>query len=276
MNELLSQPAVQSSLVPFVTALIASIPFVVTGRRWSGLVVAVGFYVAVYFITSFEFFPLTSTRKLLLCGLVSIVPAMLLDGRRDNGRYVSPAIFILAGAALLWVVWPLVQQAETVMVAVLLAGGGVLYVGGVTVATTALREQPYHAGAALLSLAMGTGAAAVMGASALLGQLALALGSACGAWLLLAVVRPQWVAGFSLTLPAAFLAALIGYSGVVYASLPWYVLIPLALIPILVYAVPQRNELAPWREALRAVMVAAPAAIIAVVVAWKVAGAPPM
>ena len=275
MNELLSQPALQSSLIPFCTALAAGVLLVAGAGRWAGLSVLVGFYAAVYLIAGFEFAPLTSTRKILLLGLGAIPVGVALDALRINARVGAGALFWLAGAALLWVVWPVVQR-EEVRAAVGLGGMGVIYAVVVTSMATELGARPRHAGVALLTMSLGTGGAALMGASALIGQLGLALGAATGAWLLLAMFKPTVGAGNTLTLPVAFLNALLGYSALVYARLPWFGLVPLVLIPLLARFVAPDAKVASWRQTLWLVLLTSPLAALAVFLSWWVEGAPPL
>lgn len=275
MNELLSQPALQSSLIPFCAALAAGVLLVAGARRWAGLAVLVGFYAAVYLIAGFEFAPLTSTRKILLLGLVAIPVAAVLDVLRKKARVGSGVLFWLAGAALLWVVWPVVQR-EELRAALALGGMGAIYAILVTSFVSELAAKPRHAGGALLAMSLGTGGAALMGASALIGQLGLALGAATGAWLLLAMWKPTMGSGNTLTLPVGFLNALLGYSAFVYARLPWFALLPLGLIPLLVRFVAPGAKVASWRQTLWLVLLASLLAALAVFLSWWVEGAPPL
>lgn len=275
MNEFLSQPALQSSLIPFCVALAMAASLLAGAKRWSGLAVVAGFYAAVYLIAGFEFAPLTSTRKILLLGIAALLAGIALDALRANARVGAGALFWLGGAALLWVVWPVVQR-EELRGAVALGGMGVIYAVGVMSLTSELAAKPRHAGVALLTLSLGTGGAALMGASALIGQLGLALGAATGAWLLLAMWKPTLGAGNVLTLPVGFLNALLGYGAFVYARLPWFALLPLVLIPLLVRFIAPAEAVASWRQTLWLVLFTAPLAVLAVFLAWWVEGAPPL
>ena len=275
MNELLSQPALQSSLIPFGAALAAGALLSVSARRWAGLAVMLGFYAAVYLIAGFDYVPLTSTRKILLLGLGMTAVALLLDALRVNARVGFGALFWLAGAALVWVLWPVVRR-EELQAALALGGAGAIYAVVMTSLASELGAKPRHAGVALLMVSLGTGGAALMGASALLGQLGLALGAACGAWLLLAMWKPDIGVGSTLTLPVGFLSALLGYGAFVYARLPWFSLLPLALIPLVARFVAPDEAVASWRQTAWLVLFTSPLAALAVFLAWWVEGAPPM
>ena len=77
MSDLLSNPAVQGGVAPFVAGLIVT---VLLGRfRLGGLAVAAAFATAVYFIAGFNFTPLSATRKIILLGLAAPVVGIVVD-----------------------------------------------------------------------------------------------------------------------------------------------------------------------------------------------------
>ncbi|MGC2048494.1 MAG: hypothetical protein WA635_07780, partial [Gallionella sp.] len=83
------------------------------------------------------------------------------------------------------------------------------------------------------------GAAALVGASALLGQFGLAIGSAATAHLLIQMFTNQTLStGRIFTFPLALIAGLTGCIAVLSARLPWYALIILAGIPLAAWLVP--------------------------------------
>ena len=94
-----------------------------------------------------------------------------------------------------------------------------------------------------LPLLLGTGLCATAGASALLGQLALALAAASGGLFLAWVLLGGRAAGGPLSaLPYALAATLVGLAASLFARLPWYALIPLAAIPLVTGLVPFKSE----------------------------------
>ena len=98
--------------------------------------------------------------------------------------------------------------------------------------------SPRAAGAAT-ALGIGTGGTALVGASALLGQFGLALGSAAAAHLLIQMVTNKTLpAGRVFTLPLAIIAGLTGCVAVLSAQAPWYALAILACIPVVARLVP--------------------------------------
>jgi len=74
---------------------------------------------------------------------------------------------------------------------------------------------------------------AVLGASALIGQYGMALGAACGGFLvLLLILGPRVGAGHALTLTVSVLCALLAAASVLLAQVPAVALAALALVPV--------------------------------------------
>ncbi|MFZ5525001.1 MAG: hypothetical protein ACOY9D_13115 [Pseudomonadota bacterium] len=235
MQELLNDPAVQAGLAPFLAALVAAELF--QRPRLSGLAIIAGFAATVYLASDFNFEPLTASRKIVLAGLVGAVLALLLDLLRL--RWFEILLPVLGGAAAIWTAQRILQQQEPPLVlqwgaacaayvAVLVWGMGKL-----------LEQEPQRAASAGTALGIGTGAAALVGASALLGQFGLALGSAAAAHLLIQMFTNQALStGRVFTFPLALIAGLTGCIAVLSARLPWYALIMLAAIPLAARLVP--------------------------------------
>jgi hypothetical protein len=121
-----------------------------------------------------------------------------------------------------------------------------------------------------LSLLLGVGLSATAAASALLGQLALALAAASGGAFLAWVVTGNAVGRHAQqsihTLPYVLAPTLLGTGAVILARLPWYALVPLASIPLAVSLVPQKTE----SRFLRALLTSLPGLVIAIAVAFYV------
>lgn len=274
MNELLANPAVQAAIVPFIAAFGAGLLLRPVGWYWAGLSVIVGFYASVSLITGFEFTPLTSTRKLVLIGMCAAGAGLALDYLAPKPRQLYTLLGVLAAGTVLWVTWPPLMRMEGA--ALWMHGAGTIaYVAWMLLAFEGLRNRALRADAALMSLGLGTGIAALMGASALLGQLASALGAATGAFLLLSIFKKILPVGLLMLLPAALLSSLIGISAMTYAKLPWYSLLVLATIPLLA-RIPLPKKLPLWGQATALVTLTLPAAAGAIYLVWREAGAPPM
>ena len=173
------------------------------------------------------------------------------------------AVFAAAGG---WVFLNLLKQKSGVDLA--LHGAGLAAFMIWTVAfSVALQADALRAGAAGLGLGLGAGVAAVLGASALLGQYGMGMGAGCGAFLLLnMIVGPRVAPGTTLTLTAAVAASLVAVGAVLTGQLPWYALVALALIPLVVRLPLPKG--APWMQAVVAALYAASAAVAAWVLAW--------
>lgn len=274
MDELLANPAFQAAIAPFFAALVAGFLLKYAGWYWAGLAVMLGFYASVSLVTGFELTPLTSTRKVVVLGMIAVAAGLLLDLFNLKRQYLLPLLASAGTAALLWVIWPPLMRMEGQSFW-LYAAGGSAYVIWLMLSLESLRSRALRADAAAMTLSLGTGIAALIGASALLGQLGSALAAALGAFLLLSVMKKTLPVGFVMILPVTLLSGLIGMSGLVYAKLPWYSLPSLALIPLLA-RIPLPKRLPLWGQALALLAATAPAAMGAIYMAWRIAGAPPM
>lgn len=268
MDALLANPAVQAAGVPFVVTLIAAWALARAGRYGSGLAVALGFFIAVALFAGIVLPPRTSSQKIIASVLVAVPLAALLD-LRWVGRQALPLAAVAGAAAALWVIWPVAMRSEGAAFWQLVLGGAV-YVGWLSAATGGLRQRPIAALTAATALGLGTGSAALLGASALLGQLGLALGTAAAAAALLHLITLGQRGGRILTLPVGLAAGLVGLAAVVYSRLPWPALLALALVPPLGCL-----PLATTKPRLQMVIVGCltlAAAAAAVVLSWKSAG----
>jgi hypothetical protein len=235
LQELLNHPAVQAGLAPFLVALITAELF--QRMKLSGLAIIAGFAITVYLASNFTLEPLTAVRKIVLLGFCSALLALLLT--LLQARWLVWLLAILGGAAAIWTVQRVLQQ-QTPQVMILWGAGCAAYVAILVWGMDKLLDQqPLRAASAATALGIGTGGAALVGASALLGQFGLALGSAAAAHLLIQMVSNQPLStGRTFTLPLAIIAGLTGCVAVLSAQLPWYTLPILATIPLAAWLVP--------------------------------------
>jgi len=229
LQELLNHPAVQAGLAPFLAALVAA--ELLQRPRLSGLAIIAGFAATVYLASDFNFEPLTASRKIVLSGLAGTLLALLLGLLRT--RWVGSLLPVIGGAAAIWTAQRILQQQESPLVlqwGAACAAYVAILVWGMD---KLLDQEPLRAASAGTALGIGTGAAALVGASALLGQFGLALGSAAAAHLLIQMFTNQTLStGRVFTFPLALIAGLTGCIAVLSARLPWYALIILAAIPL--------------------------------------------
>jgi len=266
MQELLNNPVIQSSAAPFLVGLIVAailFPF-----RLAGLAAGAGFLAAVWLIGAFSFEPMTATRKVVVLAGAAPVLGVLADFAFKPTRATAPVLGVVFGTASIWVIWSVLVQRPT-QEGALLAAGVFAFVLAVVALTVSLQDQAVRAGSAGLFLGLGTGAGAVIGASALLGQYGLALGAACGSFLLLAMILGKRVfAGATFTLGASVAAALIAAGAMVLARLPWTSLVAIALIPLAV-RLPLPEKSPAWIQAVVASLYALAPAAGACALAWQ-------
>ncbi len=230
MEELLAHPAVQGGVAPFVVGL--GVATLAVPLRLSGLGAIAGFLAAVFLIGNFSFETLTATRKVVVLGMLAPVIGLLADLAFKPTRSAGVILGTLFGAASAWVFWTVLVQKP--LAEALVYGAGIsVYVLWCVAFTLTLHAMPIRAGAVGLAMGLGVGIGAVLGASALIGQYGLALGAACGGFLLVVMLLgKRVVAGTSLTLTVSVLAPLLAAAAMLLAKLPWYSLAVFALVPI--------------------------------------------
>lgn len=274
MPALIENPAIQSGIIPFVIALFALLVLRPLKGYWAGLALVIAFYSGVYLVVGFQFTPLTSTRKLFLVGIGATVLGLILDNVKLDRRYTIALLGILASLSALWLIWPVISRKEGLAMWSM-ALSAIVYAAWITVLVERNRTVQPAIFAGIFAIAIGTGISALLGASALLGQLGGSLGAATGAFILMALINKPVACGISFTLPAAILCALIGISAVTYAQLPWYSLLMIASIPLIVNIPLPPSTSIPKQLLLMCALTMA-LAIAAIGMTWQVSGPPPL
>ena len=218
MQDLLNHPAVQGGIAPFVVGLIVTLAF--APARLAGLAAIAGFAVTVWLVGGFSFVPLTATRKIILVSLAAAGVGVCADLAFKPTRASGIVLGVLFGAATAWVFWTVLAQKP--MKEALALGGGVCVLVAWLVATAhALRDRPVRAGAAGLTLGLGTGIAAILAASASYGQYGMAMGAACGGFLLVQMIRGRTTAaGATLTVVVGATLGLVAGGAFMLADRP--------------------------------------------------------
>lgn len=267
MHALLTHPAVQAILAPFLVALLSA--ELLQRMRLSGLAVIAGFAITVYLISGFAYAPLTSTHKIIWLGAGSALLAIPLS--LINWTLWRPVLTVLAAAAAVWVAQRVLLQHPTA-VALQLGLGCALYVGWLVFWMDDLQDSPVRAGSAGMALGLGTGAALMIAGSALLGKYDLAIGSAAAAYLFIMLVSNSHLpCGRTFTLPLALIAGLTGSLAVLTVRLPWYVLAVLAAIP-LAAKLPVSDKSAVWLQAILLSAATVAFAAAAAYLSWRING----
>jgi len=273
MQNWFDDPFVQSAVLPFLVALVVAVVLGRVAPRWGGLALVCGVLVTVQ-VMNLDMARLDSTTKIVLLGVAAAVLGLVRD-RFAAERGWLPAVFFLVGAvAITWVTWPVLLRREGAPFWYLLAGA-VAYVGWMWAASEFVRDDVHRCAVTAVAVGTATALCVVLGASAKLGQLGGAAAAAGGAYLAVALVNPSLAGGSVIALPATALGGLLGYAALVYARLPWYCLPAIALVPILA-RVPLPSGMSRWWRACILLATVSPAVIVAVVLAWRGAGPPPL
>jgi hypothetical protein len=267
LQELLNHPAVQAGLAPFLVGLFTA--ELLQRIRLSGLAIIAGFAITIYMASNFTTHPASASQKIVLLGWISALLAMLLTLLQT--RWISWLLPVLGGAAAIWTAQRVLQQ-QAPQVVLLWGTGCAAYVAILVGVMDKLENDSLRAASAATALGIGTGAAALVGASALLGQFGLALGSAAAAHLLIQMISNQPLpAGRTFTLPLALIAGLTGCIAVLSARLPWYSLPILAAIPLVAWLIPLPRQ-SPRIQGLLLTLLTFVIAGSAIFVTWRVAG----
>lgn len=231
MEELLSNPAFQGGVAPFIAGLVVTLALM--RLRMGGLAVAAGFLACTYFVSGFQLTPLTATRKLFLLAIAAPVIGLLIDFAFKPNPIGVAFLALMAAVGTLWVFWPVLvskpaAEAWRLSATAALSVGFLVCFGQMALASDAIR-----AGSAGLGLGLGVGAAAIFGASAVLGFQGIAVGAGSGAFLLPQMLLGRRIfAGATFTVSAMLTAGLIAAAAMVLAELPWYAVAALAAVPV--------------------------------------------
>jgi len=274
MEQLLSRPEIQSAVVPFLIALVFYFGLQkLTASAWLWALLA-AFLASAALINGFTLTPLTGTRKIILLVIASFFTATLLPWVMPSRNLQRRFTTIVCQIALLWVFWAVLKRMDSASMVLFLAGTISLVLVSEWLFARIV-EQPAQLHGAGVSLLLGVGLSATAAASALLGQLALALAAASGGaflgWVLTGSAGRSQTNHPVTVLPYVLAPALLGVAAVIFARLPWYALIPLTSIPLAISLVPQKSE----SRFLRALLSTLPGLVIAIAVAlyvWQTSG----
>ena len=268
MTDLLNNPAVQAAAIPFVVALVLG--FALAGTRYLVIAVVSGLVVVLALTIGFTFEPLTTVKKLIVTTFAAAVIALALEAAGVAARRaVVASLAAAAGLAAVWAVWRVLQQMQTP--AAWTAGLGALALTLATTGTAVSASTSSSLRAAVVGacLGWGSGVLALLGASALLAQLGLAVGTASAAVALVQMLRGrESPLGWTVVVPTAVAAAIIGVLAAATGELRWYCLIPLPFAPLAASLVPGGALPRPWQQAFATGFAALVPIAVAVGLAW--------
>ena len=265
MDELLSNPAIQAGVAPLLVAL--CVAAVLHRTRLSGLAVVAAFATVIALTVGHSYEVLTAVRKLILVGLASGLVLAFLEWRGAAASAPTRRVLAAAaGAGAVWVVWRVLQQQDTAK-AVVYGAAAALYAALLVEASVRAAPNVISAAAASLILGLAAGILAILGASALLGLMGVATAAGAAAVLLVQIISSRRApAGWTVALPGAVIAGLVGLLADFTGSLPWFCLLPTLAIPwaTRLFA-PSRHSV--WVTAAAAVAGVIPAGV-AIGLAW--------
>jgi hypothetical protein len=158
-----------------------------------------------------------------------------------------------------------------------LAGTGVaLYAAALMLSMLLLSTDTLRASVGSTVLGVASGALALLGASASMAQIGIALGAASGALVLVQMLRGEPAPpGAFIVLPVALICSLVGVGASLTGELPWVALLPMPLIGVAVHLAKVRAGRPIWLAAVVAGAAALVPAAHAAILAWLRVGAPP-
>jgi len=273
--DLLNNPALQASAIPFVVALLLGVALAAT--RYLALAVVSGLVAVLALTIGFAPMPLTAVSKLWVAIFTLALTGLALEAADVVAtRRVIVVVAAGAGVATVWMLLRVLENQETAALAWAAAGGAFVLsfatTGSALAAGTASSLRAAVVGACL---GWGSGVLALLGASTLLAQLGLAIGTASAAVALVQLLRGREAPlGWTLILPSAVAAALIGVLAAATAELRWYCLIPLPFAPLTSRLVPAGALQRPWPLAVATGLATLLPIALAVGLAWWSAALP--
>lgn len=271
MDELLQDPAIRSGILPLVIAVVSGVLLRPLGWYAVGFGFIAALVVEVGLLVGFDIVPpKANTHRVVLLGLVAAGLGVLRDAMPGRSTWWKWSMTVAGVIGVVWVIYPVILRADTVGRATL-AGGVAVFVAGIFLAAERLRHIAIIPAVTLTWLGLGTGGAALLGATALYGELGIAVGAAAGGIALVAMLGTIPSMGSMMLYPGLWFCSAAGIAAAVYSNLPWYSLVPLVLIPW-VGTIPVPVG---WSPRHKAVLLSVPMivlAALAVFLTWYSAG----
>lgn len=266
MNSLFDYPEVQTGLVPFAIALLVALLARKHFEKWAVVGVVPAFVVSAFLINGFNILPLTGARKIILIAVIALLLSIAIEIYRMKPPGRTVVNYMVAFSSALWVSWPILLRNESAF-SWLISVGGIVYVLFLVYSFERIKEAGLRPATGLLALGMGTGACAIMAASALYGQLALSASNALAAVLILSVFTNVNTATALLIYPLSLLMGLLAMATMIFAELPWYALLLLATVPAVLQLDVARNK-SGLRAALLLLCISMLPVMLAVLSVW--------
>ena len=268
MTDFLSNPAVQAGVLPFIVALILA--YALCGTRYLALAVVSGLVVVLTLTIGFSPEPFTSVKKMIIATLGATALAVIFEAAGMRAlRAVVGALAVTAGSAAAWALLRVLQQMESQEAWAVAGAAFTLTFATAASACASGASSSLRAAVTGACLGWGSGVLALLGASALLAQLGLALGSASAAVALVQMIRGREAPlGWTVVVPVEVAAPIIGVLASATGELRWYCLIALPFAPLFARLVPVAALRRPWQLAFATGFAALIPVAAAVGLAW--------
>lgn len=267
MDEMLQNPAIRSGVLPFLIAAVLSVGFRPLGGYAVGLAFVLALAVQLIMLVGINIFPpKINTHKVIVLGLAAAALGLardILGGRAATWLAVST---VAAVSAIIWVVYPVLMRADA-SDRVLAFTGVVAFFIALFLSVERLRVLPILPAAMLTWLGLGVGGTALLGATALYGEVGIAVGAAAGGVALTSMFGVAPRLGATLLYPGLWFSGAVGVAAAVFSNLRWYSLAPLVLIP-LIAAIPMPEHWTPRRKVILLSIPMILLAALAVFVTW--------
>ncbi|WP_395456623.1 hypothetical protein ACHMW5_15195 [Azospirillum melinis] len=184
MSELLQDPFVQSSVLPLLVSLILVGALHLLRRPLAAAGIAAGFLIVFAMVIGLPALPPPSSMgKLFWASAAGLLIGVVADVAGIRGRVASAVLAVWLAASLLWIALPALDSAAAIVSLVVLLGTAA-WVAFARGSQTHVFESPTAPAASLLALALAVGGTALIGSSASIAQMALALAASAGGFLL--------------------------------------------------------------------------------------------
>jgi hypothetical protein len=187
MSELLQDPFVQSSVLPLLVSLILVGVLHRLRRPLAAAGIAAGFLVVFALVIGLPALPPPSSMgKLFWTSAAGLLLGVVADAAGVRGRVASAVLAVWLAASLLWIALPALDSVAAVVSVLVLLGAAawVAFARGSEAHGSEKFESPIAPAASLLALALAVGGTALIGSSASIAQMALALAASAGGFLL--------------------------------------------------------------------------------------------
>jgi len=268
-------PAIQSAFMPIVLASVILLALQ-RYRGWSEAIAVIACFLSTtYLIMGIDLFPLTSSRKIVILTMVCFLLGLVFFIAKPR-KNVLLAVTVAGGiASSYWVIWLwLIRQewltilmSATACAAFILANSA-----GLKKASSNRRKFLAIAGIFALSISF----CSIIGASAKIGQLAMALAMPFFVASALEWIKPHQGSNLDFLFPLLVIpASLLAISSSLFAVVPWFVLVALSLIPVSSYfSLP--SSLDKRYKLVAEIAISAVPGLLAILLTWNSAGPVPL